>query len=137
MEAPDYQVGAHFEDLDEGVLVAALKLTGYFFPFQFPWKWGVGFSDRKNEAHEHHIKYLRATGLLYQVAAHLEALFVGVPMAAPQNSSAFYISYPNLRIRTMCHMVLKDTAHCSFNQKSICANVSCTQGAPHSFRMCS
>ena len=32
MEAPDYQVGAHFEALDEGVLVAAFKSTGYFFP---------------------------------------------------------------------------------------------------------
>ena len=25
-------MGAHFEALDEGVLIAALKLTGYFFP---------------------------------------------------------------------------------------------------------
>ena len=27
MEAPDYQVRAHFEALDEGILIAALKLT--------------------------------------------------------------------------------------------------------------
>ena len=32
MEAAEYQVGAHFEALDKGILVAALKLTGYFFP---------------------------------------------------------------------------------------------------------
>ena len=32
MEAPDYQVGAHFEALQEGILVAALKLFGYFLP---------------------------------------------------------------------------------------------------------
>ena len=32
LEAPDCQVGAHFEVLDKGVLVAALKSTGYFFP---------------------------------------------------------------------------------------------------------
>ena len=31
-EDPGYQVGAHFEALDEGVLVSALKATGYFFP---------------------------------------------------------------------------------------------------------
>ena len=30
MEAPDYQVGPHFEALDEGPLVAAFKSTGYF-----------------------------------------------------------------------------------------------------------
>ena len=41
MEAPDYQVGAHFEALDEGVLVTSLKLVGYFFPFQFAWKCGA------------------------------------------------------------------------------------------------
>ena len=29
MEAPDHQVGAHFEALDKDVLVAALNLTGY------------------------------------------------------------------------------------------------------------
>ena len=40
MEAPDYLVGAHFKALDEGVLGAALKSTGYFSPFQFPWKCG-------------------------------------------------------------------------------------------------
>ena len=31
IEDPDYQVGARFEALDEGVLAAASKLTGYFF----------------------------------------------------------------------------------------------------------
>ena len=41
MEAPDYQVGAHFEALVEGIPVAALKSTGYFFSFQFPRKCGV------------------------------------------------------------------------------------------------
>ena len=42
MEAPDYQVGAHFEALDEGVLAAALKSTGYSFsPFQFLLKCGA------------------------------------------------------------------------------------------------
>ena len=29
------QVGAHFEALDEGFLVAALISTGYFYPFNF------------------------------------------------------------------------------------------------------
>ena len=42
MEAPEYQVGAHFEALDEGVLVAALKSTGFFSPFQFSLMFGVG-----------------------------------------------------------------------------------------------
>ena len=32
MEAPDYRVGAHFEALVEGVVLAALESTGYFFP---------------------------------------------------------------------------------------------------------
>ena len=41
MEAPDYHERAHFETMDEGVLVAALKSTGYFFPFKFPRKCGV------------------------------------------------------------------------------------------------
>ena len=41
MEAPDYQVEAHFEALDEGILLAASKTTGYFFPFQFPLKCGA------------------------------------------------------------------------------------------------
>ena len=37
MEDPDHQVGAHFEALDEGVLIAALKSAGYFFPISiFP-----------------------------------------------------------------------------------------------------
>ena len=31
----DYQVGAHFKALNEGVLVAALKFIGYFFAFKF------------------------------------------------------------------------------------------------------
>ena len=31
IEDPDYQVGARFEALDEGVLAAASKSTGYFF----------------------------------------------------------------------------------------------------------
>ena len=31
IEVPDYQVGARFEALDEGVLATASKLTGYFF----------------------------------------------------------------------------------------------------------
>jgi len=35
-EAPDNQVVAHFEALEEGVLIAALKSTGYLSPFQFP-----------------------------------------------------------------------------------------------------
>ena len=30
---PDHRVGAHFEALDEGVLVAVLKSIGYFFSF--------------------------------------------------------------------------------------------------------
>ena len=30
LEDLDYQVGVHFEALDEGVLVAALKLIAYF-----------------------------------------------------------------------------------------------------------
>ena len=40
MDTQDFQVGADFKALDKGVLVAALKSTGYFFPFQFPWKCG-------------------------------------------------------------------------------------------------
>ena len=32
IEDPDYQVGAHFEALDEAVLPAASKSTGNFFP---------------------------------------------------------------------------------------------------------
>ena len=36
LEAPDYQVGAHFEALDKGVLVAALKLMDIFSHFNFP-----------------------------------------------------------------------------------------------------
>ena len=33
MEAPDYEVGALFEALDEeGVFAAAMKSTGHFFP---------------------------------------------------------------------------------------------------------
>ena len=36
METPDYQKGAHFEALDEGVLIAALKSTGYFSHFNLP-----------------------------------------------------------------------------------------------------
>ena len=32
MEAPDYQVGAHFEALDEGVLIATFKSIRYFVP---------------------------------------------------------------------------------------------------------
>ena len=38
-------MGAHFEALDEGVLIAALKSTGYFFSyFNIPESavWGVG-----------------------------------------------------------------------------------------------
>ena len=31
----DYQVGAHFKALNEGVLVAALKFIGYFFAIKF------------------------------------------------------------------------------------------------------
>ena len=31
IEDPDYQVGARFEALDEGVLAAASKTNGYFF----------------------------------------------------------------------------------------------------------
>ena len=31
IEDPDYQVGARFEALDEGVLAAASNSTGYFF----------------------------------------------------------------------------------------------------------
>ena len=31
IEDPDYQVGARFEALNEGVLVAASKSTGFFF----------------------------------------------------------------------------------------------------------
>ena len=38
MEAPDYQAGAHFEALDEGVLTAAFKSTGYFFPISISLK---------------------------------------------------------------------------------------------------
>ena len=34
MEILNYQVGAHFKVLDEGVLVAALKFVEYFFAFQ-------------------------------------------------------------------------------------------------------
>ena len=33
--SPDFQVRAHFEALDEGVLIA-LKLTGFFPHFIFP-----------------------------------------------------------------------------------------------------
>ena len=32
--SPDYQVGAHFEALDEGILVAALKSIEHFFAIQ-------------------------------------------------------------------------------------------------------
>ena len=31
MASPDHQVGAHFEALDEGVLMAPSKSIGYFF----------------------------------------------------------------------------------------------------------
>ena len=34
-------MGARFEALDEGVLAAASKSTGYFLPFQFPRKCGA------------------------------------------------------------------------------------------------
>ena len=33
MADPDFQVGAHFKALDEGVLVVALKWTVNFLPF--------------------------------------------------------------------------------------------------------
>ena len=42
MEAPDYQVGAHFEALDEGIVVAALNSTRYFMPFQYFQQFGEG-----------------------------------------------------------------------------------------------
>jgi len=34
--------GSFRSSLDKGVIIAgaALKSSGYFFPFQFPWKWG-------------------------------------------------------------------------------------------------
>ena len=35
-------MGAHFEALDKGVLVAALISTGYFLPFRLPRKCGGG-----------------------------------------------------------------------------------------------
>ena len=38
MEVPDYQVGARFKALDEGVLIAAFKSTGYFFPISISLK---------------------------------------------------------------------------------------------------
>ena len=38
---PDHQVGAHFEAMNEEVLVAALKLSGYFFSFQFSQRCGA------------------------------------------------------------------------------------------------
>ena len=47
MEASDYQVRAHFAALDEGVLVAPSKLTGYFIPFQFPLKCGAASPYKK------------------------------------------------------------------------------------------
>ena len=45
IEDPDYQVGARFEALDEGVLVAASKSTGYFFAISISQKvrWDVCF----------------------------------------------------------------------------------------------
>ena len=38
MEAADYQVGAHFEALVEGILVAALTSNGHFFPISISLK---------------------------------------------------------------------------------------------------
>ena len=40
MASPDHQVGAHFEALDEGALVAPSKSIGYFLPFQVTLKYG-------------------------------------------------------------------------------------------------
>ena len=37
-EDPDYQVGARFEALDEGILATASKSTGYFFPISISLK---------------------------------------------------------------------------------------------------
>ena len=39
IEDPDYQVGARFEALEEGVLAAASKLTGYFFAISHKVRW--------------------------------------------------------------------------------------------------
>ena len=36
MASPDYQVGAHFEGLDEGVLMAVLKFFENFFAISKP-----------------------------------------------------------------------------------------------------
>ena len=38
--SPDHQVGALFEALDEGVLMAPSKSIGYFLPFQVALKYG-------------------------------------------------------------------------------------------------
>ena len=38
IEDPDYQEGAIFEALDEGVFTAASKSTGYFFAISIPQK---------------------------------------------------------------------------------------------------
>ena len=46
----DYQVGAHFEALDEGVCVAALKSTGYFPSFNIPLRDGIKNGPKPNKA---------------------------------------------------------------------------------------
>ena len=42
MASPDYHVGAHFEALGEGVLMAPSKSIGYFLQFQVALKYGAG-----------------------------------------------------------------------------------------------
>ena len=49
IEDRDYQVGARFKALDEGVLAAASKSTGYFLPFQFPRKCDAVDSVNRHE----------------------------------------------------------------------------------------
>ena len=48
IEDPDYQVGARFEALGKGVLKAALKSTGYFFPISISLgvRWYVYFPEQ-------------------------------------------------------------------------------------------
>ena len=47
MEDPDYQVGARFEALDEGVLAAASKSTGYFFAISISQKVRCVMTNKK------------------------------------------------------------------------------------------
>ena len=61
MEAPDSQAGYHFEALYKAVLIAALKLTGYFFPISISPK--VRWYGMRSWVEHLECKYVSSSGI--------------------------------------------------------------------------